>query len=254
MGYVLTATEAQRIVASYLPVAHTTLVHRAEQALQSAEDYGYPVVMKAIAAQLVHKTDVGAVKIVKTKDELLATYRSFQRLAKRHHIRLDGVMIQEFVHGKEIILGIKKDPTFGYALMLGFGGIYAEVFKDVTFRLCPITELDAESMIEDLKSKKILYGTRGEKPVNLRLLKQIMVKLSRLPERYKITELDINPFIINHLTGKCVDARIVLGEPARVKKRTISQHKKSHRTRKRRAPKKRSRLNILSSLLGLEET
>ena len=124
--------------------------------------------------------------------------------------RLKGkIMAQEFVHGRELIIGIKKDPVFGHAIMFGIGGTLVEVLHDVSFRICPITSSDAQSMIDELKYKKLLMDFRGEKPVNLRLIKNILVKTSKLPLRNKkISELDINPLIANDKTVKIVDARI----------------------------------------------
>jgi acyl-CoA synthetase (NDP forming) len=131
-------------------------------------------------------------------------------LARRKRIKLDGILVQEKLHGQELIFGIKLDPVFGHALMLGIGGVFVEILKDVSFRICPITERDVNSMIEDLKSRKILSGVRGEKPINMKLLRQILVKLSKIPLKDKnIEELDINPFIIDNKKGKVADARIV---------------------------------------------
>ena len=176
-------------------------------------------------------------------------------LGRSKKVRVQGILIQEFVKGKELILGIKKDPTFGQAIMLGLGGIYAEVFKDVSFRVCPITEHDADSMIHELKSKDLLFGVRGERPANIHLLKTAMINLSRLALKYDIEELDINPFILNDRTGKAVDVRIVLvdgaikGHP--VKMEQLSLAFSPSRPRKKR-PHRKNELQTVSKFLGIE--
>ena len=105
---------------------------------------------------------------------------------------------------------MKKDPTFGHVIAAGVGGIYVEVYKDVSFRVCPITERDAEAMLDDLKGRAILEGARGKK-LNKGALVAALVKLSRLPEKQpRLAELDINPFILNDKEGKVVDARVIL--------------------------------------------
>lgn len=123
---------------------------------------------------------------------------------------MDGILVQEFVKGQEVIIGLKSDPTFGHVIMFGLGGIFVEVLKDVSFRVCPITEKDAEAMLKEIKTRDILYGVRGEPGVNIPLLKRVLVGTSRLPLRKpEIQELDINPFRINDQSGKVADARMV---------------------------------------------
>ena len=119
--------------------------------------------------------------------------------------------MQEFCEGTEFFMGIKRDATFGHVLLAGLGGIFVEVYKDVAFRVCPITRTDAESMLDELKGKAILAGVRGQKPINRKALIDIMVSLSELPKKLpNLQELDVNPFIINDKQGVAVDARIVL--------------------------------------------
>jgi len=120
------------------------------------------------------------------------------------------VLVQEHVSGVEAFLGIKNDPTFGHVLLAGIGGIFVEVYKDIAFRVCPITKKDAESMLDELKGKALLEGVRGMK-VNRKSLLDAMVKLSELPTKIpKLEELDVNPFFVNSKEGVAVDARLVL--------------------------------------------
>jgi len=110
-----------------------------------------------------------------------------------------------------MFLGIKNDPTFGHVLLAGIGGIFVEVFKDIAFRVCPITRKDAEQMLAELKGRALLKGVRGQKPVNEKALIDSMISLSKLPDKIAgLEELDVNPFFISDKGGKAADARLVL--------------------------------------------
>jgi len=171
----------------------------------------YPVVLKILSSKASHKTDIGGVKIAKDEQELHKSFNELTSIAKQKKLPLEGILVQEFIEGQEVILGLKKDPTFNHVIVFGLGGILVEVLKDVSFRVCPITLADAESMIQELKSKQILYGVRGKQGVKLSLLKDLMVNLSQLPKKYpEIAELDINPLIINEKEAKVVDLRVIL--------------------------------------------
>lgn len=171
----------------------------------------FPVVLKIISKQVVHKTDIGGIKIAGNYLELRNSYIELMKLSRKKKLKLDGMLLQEFVKGRETIIGIKKDIAFGHAIMFGFGGTLVELVKDISFRVCPINENDAQSMIDELKLKKLLYGFRGEKPINMKLLKSILVKASKIPLKYKnIEELDINPLMVNDRIAKIVDARVVV--------------------------------------------
>ena len=165
------------------------------------------VVMKIISKQALHKTEINGVKIVEREFE--KEFDFLVNLAKKKKIKLDGILLQEYLEGIELVIGIKKDETFGHVIMLGAGGILVELIKDVTFRVCPIDKKEAEKMINELKIKKLLYGFRGSS-VNLEHLKKTIVSVSKIPiKNPNIKELDINPFIINEKYGKVADARIV---------------------------------------------
>ncbi|MBW2987303.1 acetate--CoA ligase family protein [Candidatus Woesearchaeota archaeon] len=208
---ILTEKKAERFLESHgIPAAEGELVNTLSRARQVALKLKYPVILKIISPQALHKTEINGVRIADDETSLIREFNSLMLLAKRKRIKLDGILVQEKLHGLELIFGIKKDPIFGHALMLGIGGVFVEILKDVSFRICPITEKDVNSMIEDLKSKKLLAGVRGEKPVNMKQLKQVLVRLSKIPLKDKnLEELDINPFIIDDKKGKVADARIV---------------------------------------------
>ncbi|MFA5141515.1 MAG: acetate--CoA ligase family protein [Candidatus Woesearchaeota archaeon] len=200
--------KAEDFLKKYLPVAKSELTKNAEQALKFAKKY--PIVLKIISPQALHKTEIKGIRIVNNKTDLVIQYQELEKIVKANKLKLEGILAQEYIKGKEVIVGIKKDATFGHVIMFGTGGIYTEMLKDVQFRSCPITEKDAEQMIADLKLNKLLTGFRNEKPVNLRLLKEILVKASKIPKTHpKIEELDINPLMINSKDAKVVDARIV---------------------------------------------
>ena len=161
--------------------------------------------MKLASPELLHKSDKNAVKLNINEDNFEKAYNELMKIP----VKKDGVILQKFMHGKDILLGLKKDPTFGHVIVVGIGGIYAEVMKDVSMRIVPIKKSDAVEMLKELKSYKILEGFRGEK-VNINLIVDELMKLSKLSEKYpEIKELDINPLIANEHHVKVVDARII---------------------------------------------
>ncbi|MBI2580109.1 MAG: acetate--CoA ligase family protein [Candidatus Aenigmarchaeota archaeon] len=205
---VWTEKKAEDFLSKEVPVAKSVLlkVPGTSQALK----FRFPCVLKIISQQAVHKSDIGGVKMVHGKEEMESAFKELEGIAKRKKIKTDGILVQEFVSGRELAIGISRDPVFGHVIMFGLGGKYIETIHDVVFRVCPITENDADSMIEDMKYKKLLYGVRGEKAVNIHEIKKILVRVSKIPGKYpKMKELDINPLIANDREAKVADARIV---------------------------------------------
>ncbi|MBW2969278.1 acetate--CoA ligase family protein, partial [Candidatus Woesearchaeota archaeon] len=146
------------------------------------------------------------VRIVSNQEELEKEFKDLKKIKGTK-----SFLVQEFVKGTELIIGLKKDNSFGHALMFGIGGVMVELLKDVSFRICPINKNDAQEMIDELKAKDLLKGFRGSKEVNLNLLKNILVKVSEIPlKNSNIKELDINPLIINDKKAFVVDARLEL--------------------------------------------
>ena len=208
---VLNAVESENFLKEYLPVAKSSLVVDFDEALRFVNKNNYPVVLKLISEKIIHKTDYKAVAIVKNEEDMGREFDRLLEFARKKRLKTEGILVQEFFKGKEVIIGLKKDDSFEHVIMFGIGGIYAELLRDVSFRVCPITTEDADEMLSELKLKKLLEGIRGEARVNLKLLKNILVRVSKIPEKNKnIKEMDINPFIINANEGKLVDARIVL--------------------------------------------
>jgi len=199
---VLDAAQAAEFVKGIAQLPSHIVAKKAEEAKRFAEKTGYPVVLKALSARIIHKTEAGAVKIVHSADQLEKEFAELKKLAPT-------ILVQEFVEGNEFIIGLKNDPTFGHVVLAGIGGIYVEIYKDVSFRVCPIAEDDAEQMLDELKGKDI-FTARGKK-LNRKALVDALVKLSRLPQKQpKISELDINPLILNEKEGQIVDARVIL--------------------------------------------
>ncbi len=210
--------EAHALLKAYgFPVLKSHLVKTEDEAAQSANEIGYPVVLKIVSPDIIHKVDVGGVKLnLQRERELRQAYRELMSAveAAQPQAKVWGVFVQQYVTGgKEIILGLKRDPHFGPLLMFGLGGIYVEILKDVTMRIAPIRELGAYRMIEQIRGYKILAGYRGEPPSDIDAMAECLLRLSQLSQEVdEIEELDINPLIV-FAKGegvRVVDARILL--------------------------------------------
>ncbi len=194
----LLGSQGYKLLEKYkIPVANYKII-KSETDLLELE---FPLVLKAISEKIIHKTEAGAVQICKNEKEARAAFSKLKRLGQ--------VLAQAFVAGQQVIIGTKRDATFGQTIMFGLGGIFVEIFRDVSFRVCPITEEDVDEMISEIKAKQLLLGARGQKPVNLKLLKDTLIKVGRLAIKENPEEMDINPFIINDKAGAAVDVRIV---------------------------------------------
>ena len=207
---VYTEFETEKFLSKYVKVAKRELVKTFKECESQSRKVGFPLVLKIISKDALHKSDIGGVVIVKNRLELEDSYNSLVKIVKKKKMKLEGIMVQEFVDGNYVLIGLKKDAVFGHAIALGAGGIYTEYLKDVTFRVCPISMKDASDMVNDLKLKDLLLGARG-KSGNVDLLKKALVAVSKIPGKYPaIKELDINPFVLGPKVGKVVDARMVL--------------------------------------------
>ncbi len=218
-GREMTEIEAKGVFKAYgLPVAQTILATSEEEAVKLAAQIGYPVVMKIVSPDILHKSDAGGVKVnVKNADEVRAAYNEILANARAYKPEADihGVAIQEMAPwATEVILGSINDPTFGPTLMFGLGGIFVEVLKDVTFRVAPVNEAMAAQMLTDIKGAPILAGVRGEKPRDRAVLAEVLSRYSQMITDLgdEIAESDANPVIV-YEEGKgvkVVDARIIL--------------------------------------------
>lgn len=193
--------DSLKFVQKFLPVVKSQTVKKIDDI-----NLKFPLVLKIISSKFTHKTEVNGVRIVSNQEELEKEFKDLRKIKGTK-----SFLVQEFVKGTELIIGLKKDNSFGHALMFGIGGVMVELLKDVSFRICPINKNDAQEMIDELKAKDLLKGFRGSKEVNLNLLKNILVKVSEIPlKNSNIKELDINPLIINDKKAFVVDARLEL--------------------------------------------
>ena len=202
----LTPLEAQRLVECYgIAVARATVAKDAEELCEVARGANYPVVLKAIAPGLGHKTEVGGVRLdIHTPEELMAAAQIMTEEVKRRTPLSEtangqiGFLVQEYVRGgREVIVGMTHDPKFGPLVMFGLGGIYVETFNDVVFRLPPITDLEAGEMVRQIRGYRLLEGVRGEPAVDVAGLAEILERFSQLVEDLpQLAEMDINPLMV----------------------------------------------------------
>ncbi len=215
---VLTGDEAEEILRIYgFPVVPGEVAATPPDAIAIARRIGYPVVMKIMSDEIIHKSDVKGVALdVKSDEEICSTFQSMVDQVHRDlpDAKIRGVQVSRMiVSGEEVILGIKRDPAFGPVLMFGLGGVYVEVFRDVSFRIAPIDGLIADAMIKEIKSFKILEGIRGKPKRDISAIKACLLRLSQLALDFpQISELDINPLIVLDEQKGCfvADARIML--------------------------------------------
>lgn len=208
--------EAKTVCMEYgIPVTQFRLAKNEAEAVKFAEDIGYPVVLKIVSPDIIHKSDVGGVMLnLKNAKDVRKAYRQIMENVKKHKkdAEILGVLVQEMAPpSTEVIVGAIKDPQFGHALMFGLGGVFVEVLKDVTFRIVPINEEEAYEMISEVKAYPLLKGYRGMPPADINSIVQILLKTSRLvSEHPEIKELDLNPIMVYEKGAKTVDARIIL--------------------------------------------
>jgi 4-hydroxybutyryl-CoA synthetase (ADP-forming) len=210
--------EGQEVLRAYgFPLPQSILATTEDEAVNTAKKIGFPVVMKIASPQIIHKSDAGGVKVgVSSEQGVRDAFNQIITSAKKYNkdATIKGILVQEMIKGgKELIIGSKLEPGFGPVIMLGMGGIYVEVFKDVTFRLAPVTDKEADDMINSIKTKKLLEGVRGEKPSDLKKLSELIQRLSALVTDFKeIKELDMNPVLVMEQGNGCkiLDVRMDL--------------------------------------------
>lgn len=218
----LVEVEAREVLAAYgFRVPAARLVRSAEEAAQAAEGIGYPVVMKISSPDILHKSDIGGVRVgIATTEQVADTFDLIMLRAQRYmpDAKLNGVLVQEMVRGgKEVILGMSRDPQFGPLIMFGLGGIYVEVLKDVAFRVAPLDRRSAQQMLQEIRGSALLGGARGERPADTEAITEALLRLSQLVLDFpEILELDINPLAALE-PGRgvvAIDSRITIAEQA----------------------------------------
>ncbi|MFL6511457.1 MAG: acetate--CoA ligase family protein [Nitrososphaera sp.] len=210
--------EGYEVLKAYgFPTPKSILCTTEQECMDAAKQIDYPLVMKIVSLDIIHKSDAGGVKVgIKTDDELRNSFRTITENALKYNpdAKVKGVLLQEMVKdAKETILGASQDPTFGPVIMFGLGGIYVEVLKDVVFRIVPIDEQEAIDMVQSIKTIELLKGVRGEKSSDLRAISDSLQRLSQLVVDFpEIKEFDINPLLVleEGKGARVVDARIIL--------------------------------------------
>jgi acetate---CoA ligase (ADP-forming) subunit beta len=216
----LTEVEAKEVLQEVGVSTTTTLLARSgDEAVALAQKIGFPVALKIVSPNVVHKSDSGGVKLgLKTPEEVLAAHDEIIASVKQHEpsARVDGVAVQNMARpGTEVIIGMYKDAQFGPVLMFGLGGILVEILKDVSFRLVPLTRRDAQQMIREIKAFPVLEGYRGLERADLTALEDTLLKISEFVESNEdIKEMDLNPIFAYSDGAVAVDARIVLEDGA----------------------------------------
>lgn len=181
-----------------------------KQALDAAQSIGYPVVVKLVSPDILHKTEAkGVITGVDDDADLERAFYALQKTAKSNRAAFSGVLVQEKVGGVEMIVGGKIDRQFGPVVLFGTGGILVEMINDISMRVIPITKHDAEGMLSEVKGRKIIEGVRGMKPIDKDILVDLILKVGRIMEREKVVEMDLNPVICNEKGCYCVDMRVM---------------------------------------------
>ena len=213
----LTEMEAKQLLEYYgIPVVKTVEAKTADEAVGLAAGMGYPVVLKILSPQIVHKTDAGGVVLdIHSEAELRKAFQDIVQRAKDFNpeAEIRGVTVQPMIdkRGHEVILGAKTDPLFGPIILFGMGGVGVEVFKDVAIGLPPLNQTLARRIMEETKVYKLLKGYRNVPPANVKLLEEVMVRFSQMLVDFpQLKEVDINPLFINEKEALALDARIVI--------------------------------------------
>jgi acyl-CoA synthetase (NDP forming) len=198
-------------------VPRSLMVKDANEAGAACAKLKAPLALKVVSPDILHKSDAGGVKVgLKTAPEVEEAVRAMMKLPAIAAARIEGFLLEEMAPaGQEIVIGGLRDPQFGPLVMVGLGGIFVEILKDVSFRICPITRTDAEEMLDELKGAALLAGARGRKPVSRVAIVDALMKIGGeggllMTHAQDIAEADINPLIVSEIGAVAVDARFVL--------------------------------------------
>src|SRR5690606_11273418 len=220
----LTAPEGKLVCEAYgIAVPKEGVAGSSAEASKMAASMGFPVVMKIVSPDILHKTEAGGVIVgVKSADDAATAYETIIANAKKYKAdaKIVGVQVQQMIKGgQEVIVGAMTDPSFGKLVAFGLGGVLVEVLKDVTFRLAPATSEDAASMLDGIQAAEVLRGVRGGKGVNREALQDTIVRVSQLVSDFpEISEMDLNPVFASEDGAIAADVRIVVDfeqKPAR---------------------------------------
>lgn len=208
--------ESLKLLKEYnIPLPKHILAKNEKEAIEAAREINYPVVLKIVSKDILHKSDVGGVKVgLNSDDDVKIAYEEIMNSVKEKvgHADIEGVLVVENADkGLECIIGMTKDPQLGSALMFGLGGIFVELLKDVTFGLLPLNRDEALKMIKSIKYYELIEGYRGEKPKDIEAIIDLIMKVAKLvEENQEIEEIDINPFFVYQKGLIIIDARIIV--------------------------------------------
>lgn len=210
----LSEYESKKILSRFgIPVVREILVEDVSEAKTAAAELGYPVVLKACAAEIAHKTESGLIAVdLRNEADLSA---AFTRIAGKMETEEKHLLVQEMIEGsRELVMGMTRDPLFGPCVMFGLGGIFTEALADVSFRAAPLTRQDALEMMQEIRGQSILSDIRGMAAPDRDILAKCLVALGDIGQDYRqIREIDVNPMIIRGDQPVAVDALIVLKNP-----------------------------------------
>jgi len=213
---VLTEIESKQLMAEAgIPTVESRLATSKAQAIALSKEIGFPVVLKIVSPDIIHKSDSGGVKLgLANAAQVGKAYSEIMSAAKgtSPKAKIDGVSVQKMARaGVEVIMGMSKDAQFGPVLMFGLGGVFVEVLKDVAFRIVPLVRRDASQMIREIKGYPLLEGYRGQEPANITVLEDMLLNLSAFVDKTpEIRELDLNPILAYGDSAVAVDARVIL--------------------------------------------
>ncbi|MBI4455193.1 MAG: acetate--CoA ligase family protein [Acidobacteria bacterium] len=212
----LLENEAAEVCRMYsIPLPDGGLAVDKASAVLIADGVGYPVVMKVVSPEIIHKSDVGGVRVgIHSKEQLVEAYDSIIDSVKKHQSTAEvrGFVVAKMAgKGVETIVGLKRDAVFGSAVMFGIGGIFVEVYKDVSFRVCPVRNGDIEEMLGEIRGRVLLEGFRGMPKVNMDALKKVIMAVCSLGmENPEVSSVDLNPVLATGEGALALDARIIL--------------------------------------------
>jgi acetyl-CoA synthetase (ADP-forming) len=211
--------EAKQLCLAYgIPTPKFQVAHTVEEASSLAEELTFPVVLKIVSQDILHKTEAGGVMVgLNTKEQVAHAYDQILSNVHQHNpgARVEGVLVQKMAPvGVEVIVGGLRDSTFGPTVLFGLGGIFVEVLKDATFRVAPITEMDSREMIEEIRGYPLLKGVRGQPPSDEEAIIRILHATSKIMlENSQIQQVDLNPVVVYARGAAVVDARVILSGP-----------------------------------------
>ena len=212
---ILNFNKTKEILKKYkIPFCKSEIFISKDRALKFAKKSGFPVVLKIFSPDILHRTDIGGVKIgIKNEKEFKSAFDGILNSVKKKmpRAKIDGILVQKMAEGTEIILGMKRDKVFGPIIMFGGGGIFTELLKDVSLGICPLNRKEARNMIRKTKIFKILKGFRGYPKVNLEKLIQLILNFSKLAQKEEIIkEIDLNPVIVSKKQTIVVDVKFLI--------------------------------------------